>query len=425
MFKAILAPLLLLSIPLFAQETKGQKPKESVDFFDEIKQKEAQAAVPRETVPIEESKFLIDTPIPKTAHYLPFLQTLLSIKPGTLPNPIGVSIIGGFTQEQYKIKKFRAKLGSGLTSIGTKLGSQLDTLLTKLQANNSGIMGTLVSDATLFGGKLNKQQGLLWQGKPNNDAKTNRQDFFNNLSTLDSALPVGLDEWTIQDGMVKTSTSAVGVKADLWLLPFMQIFAGITYLHMEQETNIGTIAIPLQQPIKVQDYITGTLGNSLANAQPISTIPVPVGNLMGPIRNVLDGYAALGGTNLAIGYKGFFASFMIAGGYVQLDDLQNNVKGFVEKPFMYLAPRMGYSFGGMMTAHFGVQYVELFGATEGKDLSAVTGGLVSNYAVELEKFPVNFLIGTSFTPIRDFGISLECVISPDVRGLNAELAYRF
>ena len=92
---------------------------------------------------------------------------------------------------------------------------------------------------------------------------------------------------------------------------------------------------------------------------------------------------------------------------------------------MYVAPRVGYSLGGVMTAHFGVQYIELFGATQGKDLSAVSYGLVSNYGVEIEKYPVNFLVGTSFTPMRDLGISFEYVFSPDVKGLNAEIAYRF
>ena len=133
----------------------------------------------------------------------------------------------------------------------------------------------------------------------------------------------------------------------------------------------------------------------------------------------------MGGTILAIGYKGFFLSCMIAGGYVKLDDLVNDVSGFVKKPFMYIAPRIGYSLGGIMTAHFGVQRLELFGSTSGNDLSKITGGLVDNFNIDIEKYPVNFLVGTNFTPMRDLGISFEYVFSPDVRGLNAEIAYRF
>lgn len=146
---------------------------------------------------------------------------------------------------------------------------------------------------------------------------------------------------------------------------------------------------------------------------------------VGTLTNKLDGWAVMGGTNLAIGYKGFFLSCMIAGGYVKLDDLVHDISGFVKKPFMYIAPRVGYSLGGVMTAHFGVQRVELFGSTSGNDLSQITGGLVDGFDVEIEKFPVNFLIGTNFTPMRDLGISFEYVFSPDVKGLNAEIAYRF
>ena len=401
-------------------------------LIEKIKEKELELQVPRETVPVEAINYPIKTPIPKTAEYLPMLQTLLHIESGTLPNPIGVSIIGSFTQEQYRINKFYATLGPGLSNIGTGLSDNLDKFLTQIQ---SSTIGSFLTNGTLFGKKIpvvRPQGGLLWVGS-SNDATTNRTEFFDNLkkreNDLNNALPIGLNEWEIQDGSVKTKTSAIGFKADMWLFPFMQLFGGVTYLHMEQETHIGTITIPLQQPITISDYITGSLKNILIKANggsdQVTKIPIPVESLMGPIKNVLDGYAAIGGTNLAIGYKGFFLSCMIAGGYVQLDDWEHDVKGFVEKPFMYVAPRAGYSLGGVMTAHFGVQYIELFGATEGKDLSAVTYGLVSNYGVEIEKFPVNFLIGTNFTPMRDLGISFEYVFSPDVKGLNAEIAYRF
>lgn len=401
MFKAILAPLLLLSIPLFAQETKGQKPKESVDFFDEIKQKEAQAAVPRETVPIEESKFLIDTPIPKTAHYLPFLQTLLNIEVGTLPNPIGISIIGSYTDERYKITKFKGTIGK---NIGGELVQKLQPLIA--DQNNKDKINEAI-DKTQF----NQNQfinSIIRQTlkKFVNNIANNDQTTINGLSnTINNTLGAGeTTEWQLSEGKVRTKTGAIGIKADMFLFPFMQLFFTGAYLNVHQSTNVGNATIPLKKP----------LGK-------LNSITFPIGT----IENKLDGFIAMGGTNFLIGYKGFFASMMISGGYVRLDDLQNNVKGFVEKPFMYLAPRIGYSYHGILTAHVGVQRVELFGATEGKDLSQITGGLVSGYSVELKKFPINFLAGVQFMFMRDLGLSVEYVGSPDVNGFNAELAYRF
>ena len=400
-------------------------------LIEKIKEQELHLQVPRETVPVESINYPIKSTIPKTAEELPLLQTLLHIEIGTLPNPLGVSIIGSFMDENYKVKKFNGKMGENL---GGKISSGMNAYLTRVQNGSAqlpsfgnsvvdGLIGTAIkNNALLFGGRF-KPQGLLWNGKKQL-AETNKQDFFNNLAEkLNQSFGNGQKEWTLSDGSVKIRTSAVGFKTDMWLFPFMQIFASIAYIHMEQETSVGNATIPLDRPLEVGSILTGSIQNSLpANLKkPINSITFPVGT----IRNVLDGYAAMGGTNLAIGYKGFFLSCMIAGGYVQLDDLQNDITGFVQKPFMYIAPRIGYSLGGVFTAHFGVQRVELFGATEGKDLSASTGGLVQGYSVEIEKFPVNFLVGTSFTPMRDFGISFEYIISPDTKGLNAELAYRF
>ena len=399
MFKAILAPLLLLSIPLFAQER--QKPKESVDFFDELKQKEAQAAVPRETVPVEESKFLIDTPIPKTAHYLPFLQTLLNIEVGTLPNPIGISIIGSYTDERYKITKFKGTIGQ---DIGGTIVTGLQPLIADKNNKdkiNEAIDKTQFDKNPFITGFIRGVLKKIVSNIANNDQTT-----INGLSnTINNTLGAGeTTEWQLSEGKVRTKTSAIGFKADMFLFPFMQLFFTGAYLNVLQSTNVGNATIPLKKP----------LGN-------LNSITFPIGT----IENKLDGFIAMGGTNLLIGYKGFFASMMISGGYVRLDDLQNNVKGFVQKPFMYLAPRIGYSYHGVLTAHVGVQRVELFGATEGKDLSQITGGLVSGYSVELKKFPINFLAGIQFMFMRDLGLSVEYVGSPDVNGFNAELAYRF
>lgn len=327
---------------------------------EKMLEKELKLQVPRETVPVEAINYPIKTKIPKTAEYLPMLQTLLHIEAGTLPNPIGVSIIGSFMEEHYKVTKFNAQTGPTLMGI-------------------AGI-------SPLF--------------NPNQH------------------------EWKLSQGDVKTKTGAVGVKLDTWLFPFMQLFATGTYLHMEQRTDVGDATIPFVKRANLIQQAALRLGLAIAKQQGTVT----ANNMtvhVNPIENTLDGWAVMGGTNLAIGYKGFFLSCMIAGGYVKLDDLQNNVKGFVKKPFMYVAPRVGYSLGGVFTAHFGVQRVELFGSTGGNDLSASTGGLVQSYSVEIDKYPVNFLVGTNFTPMRDLGISFEYVFSPDVKGLNAEIAYRF
>lgn len=303
------------------------------------------------------------------------LQTLLHIEVGTLPNPIGVSIIGSYTEENYKVTNFRGEAGSLLPLLGTF--------------------------AMVVAPNKNKYNGKIVEG----------QQYDIQLS----------------DGRVNVKTGAVGVKLDTWVFPFMQLFATGAYLSMEQTTHIGDSIMIKNVPVQsLLPQNKGKITNIYAPTK-MSKIPgiIPQDIDFRQIGNKLDGWLVMGGTNLAIGYKGFFLSCMIAGGYVELDDLANNVKGFVMKPFMYIAPRVGYSLGGVMTAHFGVQRVELFGQTSGNDLSQLTFNSIRSYVTEIEKFPVNFLIGTNFTPMRDLGISFEYVFSPDVKGLNAEIAYRF
>lgn len=391
--KKTLFSLILLGSLAFAQDTKLLTPQElsgatlasdghKQTLREKMLEKELKLQVPRETVPVEAINYPIKSPIPKTAEYLPMLQTLLHIEAGTLPNPIGVSIIGSYMEENYRIKKFNGTLSANL---GQNLCANPDNPMipngpTKIAlkavcALNSNWTPTLGSDA---------------------------------INTIAGA--GSTKEWQLSEGTVNTKTGAIGVKVDTWVFPFMQLFATGTYLNMQQSTNVGIATIQTQ-----------TTGNKIVDA----LVPDVLNFEVGTLSNKLDGWAVMGGTNLAIGYKGFFLSCMIAGGYVKLDDLVNNIKGFVKKPFMYVAPRMGYSLGGVFTAHFGVQRVELFGSTGGNDLSQLTGGLVDGFSVEIDKFPVNFLVGTNFTPMRDFGISFEYVFSPDVKGLNAELAYRF
>ncbi len=221
---------------------------------------------------------------------------------------------------------------------------------------------------------------------------------------LTSLLGEGLQPWEISEGLIKTRTHAVGIKGDVFLFPFLQLFVLGAYLNVEQSTNVG-IVTP-----SYLSWVPNTL-----------QIPFPIGT----IQNTLEGFVAMSGLNFVFGYKGLFASLMVSGGYAQLNDTKNNINGFAQKPVMYIAPRIGYQYRGILNIHAGVQRVELFGATKGKDLSALSGGLVKSYSVDLSKFPVNFLAGAQFLVSREFNISVEYVGSPDTQGLNIELVSRF
>lgn len=407
-FKTLLWGGGIITTSLLAQESNLQdlnntSNQHQKSFMERMQEKELELQVPRETVPVTESHYPIQTSIPKTAHYLPFLQTLLNIKEGTLPNPLGVSIIGSYITETYRVKRFSGEMGTG---IGDKIGGLFEKIPSSFKVP-TGIGFLPNINIPLFG-----SLGVL--------SKTPRDQFIANLKTqINDAFGTGEKEWTLSEGTVSTKTSAIGAKVDTWLFPFMNLFMSATYIHMEQETHVGNATIPLDSPITIN--LDGTAFGNSPKTITLNEITFPVGS----VKNTLDGFAVMGGTNLAIGYKSFFLSCMVGGGYVQLDDWQNDVSGFVQKPFMYIAPRIGYTYEGVFTLHTGLQRIELFGSTKGSDLSASSGGLVKGYSVEVDKFPINFLAGAQFMPMQDFGISLEYVGSPDTSGINAEIAYRF
>lgn len=397
----ILVSLFSIATLAIAENTtdlpQDSTPHKASSIIEKIKEREKELQVPRDTVPVTESKYIIDTPIPQTAYYLPFLQTLLNIKPGTLPNPIGLSVIGSYTKEKYKVKSFRGTMGSNIGGIITS----------GIVNNQEQILPSI--DAAIDN---NKQIPKLLRPIVKNLVRkiiNNQQNQQNVANFINTTLGAGKEkEWQLSDGSVEVATGAVGLKADMFLFPFMQLFFTTAYIHTEQSTNVGNATIPLDKPLSI-------------GKKQLSEITFPVGT----ISNVLDGYLVMGGTNLLIGYKGFFASFMVAGGYVELDDLKNDIKGFVQKPMMYFAPRIGYTYEGIFTIHTGVQRIELFGSTKGSDLSKITGGLVEGFSTEIEKFPVTFLAGAQFMFMRDLGLSIEYVGSPDTNGINAEIAWRF
>lgn len=320
---------------------------------------------------------------------------MLHIKEGVLPNPLGISLIGGYMIDTYRVTNFKAEMGEG---IGSKLGGVLDLIPEKIGSialfNNSTLKGVLFNQT--------------------------RDTFIADLKTqLDKAFGVGVKDWRLTGGESSSVTSALGAKFDLYLLPFLNLFVSATYIHVEQETRVGEAIIPLENPI------TLNFDGVVFGKNPIPIVIKEISFPIGTMKNTLDGFAFMGGTNLSVGYKGFFASCMVSIGYVELNDWKNNIDKFVQKPFMYIAPRLGYTYEGVVTLHLGVQRIELFGSTEGNDLSALSGGLIQSYLAEVEKFPINFLAGMQFMPMRDFGISFEYVGSPETSGINAEISYRF
>lgn len=383
-------------LTLLAQESNLQDiHKIDVNSVSQTTIKLEDSEVSRENIPIIEGKYPIQTPIPKTAYHLPLLQSLFHIKEGTLPNPLGVSLIGGYMIDTYRVSKFKGQMGE---SIGEKLGGILDGIPEKIGSiylfNNAQFKGVLFNQT--------------------------REAFLSNIQQqLNNAFNTDTTDWKLTDGESSSITSAIGAKFDLYLLPFLNLFVTATYIHVEQETRVGSATIPLNQPITLN--LDGIIFGNNKVPITIDKISFPIGTM----KNTLDGYALMGGTNLSVGYKGFFASCMLSVGYVELSDWKNNIDEFVKKPFMYIAPRVGYTYAGVVTLHIGVQRIELFGSTKGNDLSALSGGLVQSYLAEVEKFPINFLAGMQFMPMRDFGISFEYVGSPDTSGVNAEISYRF
>lgn len=216
------------------------------------------------------------------------------------------------------------------------------------------------------------------------------------------SLLLGKEEknWQLSKGISFLKTHSVGVKMDTYLLPFLQLFGMLSYIKVEQLIQIGTATVMgrFNRPFKVN-------------------IP--------DMKNNLDGFLGLGGMNLVFSYKGFLMLLSVAGGYVRLDNRKEEIKGFISQPVLYVAPRIGYSYGGIFTGYAGVQYIKTFGKNQGQGLVNLSEQIVKSYSVEVEKFPVNFIVGFQWMLSRILGINIEYAGSPDSHGVSIDTMFRF
>ena len=177
---------------------------------------------------------------------------------------------------------------------------------------------------------------------------------------------------------VENNTSEANLKFDLWLLPFLNIFAIIG--HVEGETEV--------------------------------TLPQPLGKL----DVEYDGLVYGGGLTLAAGYKDFFGSLTMLFTETDLDVSTSSVEAFV------LTPRIGYSTG------FGQVYIgAMYQHTEEKHEGSVTipqfGNV--NFEVELEeKDPWNYLAGVKIDLRKNLDLEVEGGVG-DRKHVTASLTYRF
>lgn len=51
--------------------------------------------------------------------------------------------------------------------------------------------------------------------------------------------------------------------------------------------------------------------------------------------------------------------------------------------------------------------------------------IVKSYSVEVEKFPVNFIVGFQWMLSRILGINIEYAGSPDSHGVSIDTMFRF
>ncbi len=217
---------------------------------------------------------------------------------------------------------------------------------------------------------------------------------------LSPILGKGEQNWKLSKGITQMKTHSIGAKVDVLLFPFLQLFGMATYLKVQQSIQMGEATVP-------------------------NIFNKPITLAMPDMMNNLEGFMAMGGANLIMAYKGFVCFVSAAGGYVRLDNKEKEIYNFVSQPIFYVAPRLGYSYNGIFTAYTGVQYLKTFGKNQGQGLVNMSDKLVKSYSVEVEKFPVNFLVGIQWMLNKNFGLTMEYSGSPDNQAFMIEAGLRF
>lgn len=298
----------------------------------------------------------------KSQKYLPLLQDKIPITVGANSNPIGLSLIGGIRNDIYRLSNVYGTLGGSILPFTLPIGSY----------------------PALFDQSAQK--------------------------------------WQFSEGKIYIQTKNIGIKIDAQIFPFMQIFISGTYLNMIQNSNLGDVNIPISQnlnsdQLKYYSSVLQAFGVSLSDTSATFHI--------GKVQTEFKGWLTMGGANFIYDYNGIFVSCIIAGGYIMLNDTTNNIKNHIQHPFMYIAPRIGYSYLGIMDTYLGIQRIDFFGKKTNNPLNTTTNNLAQSYSANMTKFPIDFTIGTHFTPIKEFSISIEYIVSPDTKGLTTEVTYRF
>lgn len=203
-----------------------------------------------------------------------------------------------------------------------------------------------------------------------------KQDY--DLAKLMVSLP-GIDIGQAADAVkVENNTTEVNLKFDLWLLPFLNIFAIIG--HVEGETEVQ---VPLLMQTLEIDY---------------------------------DGLVYGAGVTLAAGYKDFFGLLTMLYTETDLDVSTSSVDAFI------VSPRVGYK-TGFGQIWIGAMYQHTEEKHEGTIILPQFGKI--NFDVELEeKDPWNYLAGVKIDIRKNLDLEIEGGIG-ERKQVTASLTYRF
>ncbi|MGB0936866.1 MAG: hypothetical protein ACPGTQ_05385 [Colwellia sp.] len=221
----------------------------------------------------------------------------------------------------------------------------------------------------------------------------------------------------VQFGSARADNSNLQIKADVWLFPFLNLYA--TYGKMN-----GSAATPISIEGKdLIEFLGGSCGGVLspkACDKTLTSIAVPE----------YHGSNVSLGFTLAMGWDRFFVALPVTYVVTDLNILEDNVKAFQVSPRIGLSSDAGDL--GTMSTFFGFSYLHAELDVAGKlsfDTSDLPGGIPTtelDFIINQENTDkINYLIGFNWDVSKTWSFHSEAGFGGTRESFIASATYRF
>ncbi|MBT4520543.1 MAG: hypothetical protein HOC23_11100 [Halieaceae bacterium] len=223
----------------------------------------------------------------------------------------------------------------------------------------------------------------------------------------------------VQLGMADAENVSLQLKADVWLLPFMNVFATVGTINGDTRVPLGFAVADLVDFIGRPGLCSG-----------IVQAPVCSEYIEAVVKTDYEGYNFTLGTNLAMGWDRYFVTLPISYTWSDIDITDSRIEA------LNVSPRFGFTNGvgkaGMLAIFVGATYLDAdvdVTGTLAVDTSGIAGSsdslLIDFKISQRNKDKWNYLAGFNWDLDKHWSLHAELGFGGSRENIIASLTHRF